>query len=152
MNNTTPIVVELPADGPRYGTHASQTVQRVTLAAGFTGRWLRREGRARLASAVRQMRAFRRARRIRPDGKCIPGLAEKRPSGPVLLNSGRCLARRDLPALGPMPNAVNFETGLPGRPGGPDLRAYATNAQFPDIATPEDFGRVQQFIPSGAAI
>ncbi len=87
---------------------------------------------------------------VRIEGNRILGMDEKGQSGPGLINAGLYVARRDLPARCPMPEAFSLEAEVLSRPAGLDLRAYRTEAPFLDIGTPEDFARAQQLIPAWA--
>ncbi|MBL6457595.1 nucleotidyltransferase family protein [Belnapia sp. T6] len=106
---------------------------------------------ADLVLAVRPVPDRARYGTVRVEGNRILGLEEKGPSGPGLVNAGLYLARRDLPERRPMPASFSLETEVLARPGGLDLRAHRTEAEFLDIGTPEDFARAQALIPAWAA-
>jgi len=106
---------------------------------------------ADLVLAVRPVADRSRYGTVRVEGNRILGLEEKGPSGPGLVNAGLYVARRDLPARRPMPDAFSLEAEILSRPDGLDLRAHRTDAPFLDIGTPEDFARAQDLIPAWAA-
>jgi D-glycero-alpha-D-manno-heptose 1-phosphate guanylyltransferase len=84
-------------------------------------------------------------------GDRVLGMAEKGRAGPGLVNAGLYLMRRDLPARRPMPASFSLEHEVLARPAGLDIRAFATDAPFLDIGTPEDYAAAQTLIPAWAA-
>ncbi|MBX9751001.1 MAG: nucleotidyltransferase family protein [Roseococcus sp.] len=103
-----------------------------------------------LVLAVRAVADRSRFGSLRVEGNRLLGLSEKGQGGPGLINAGFYLARRDLPARHPMPDAFSLEHEVLAAPGTLDLRVHVTDAPFLDIGTPEDYAAAQTLIPAWA--
>lgn len=105
---------------------------------------------ADLVLAVRPVPDRSRYGSVLLEGDRVVGLAEKGGEGPGLINAGLYLLRTDLPMRRPMPAAFSLEHEVLAKPAALDVRAYATDAPFLDIGTPEDYAQAQALIPAWA--
>lgn len=87
--------------------------------------------------------------RIGSDDRVL-GMEEKGCRGEGLINAGVYIARVDLPRRRVMTGAFNLETEILARPRELDIRAFATDAPFIDIGTPDDYEASQRLIPDWA--
>jgi D-glycero-alpha-D-manno-heptose 1-phosphate guanylyltransferase len=99
--------------------------------------------------AVRPVADRTRYGSVRLEGRRITAFGEKGTTGAGLVNAGTYLVRRDLASRLPRPAPFSFERDiLELELERLAVEAYASEAAFVDIGTPEDFSRAQDILPT----
>lgn len=104
---------------------------------------------ADIIMSVKEVKSQDRFGGVKLEGDRIVGLNPQiQRQGPVLINAGLYVFRKDLLKRLAMPESFSLENEIFLHPRSLDIRAHICNGTFLDIGTPEDYQRAQTMIPN----